>query len=100
MKITIKPIQEVTTRERKKKITTENGDSMTAIITVHTFRTADKKRRPDPERTVTFIKEEAERTRTNENGGEPTEQEAMNQLEQARTEYEGHMQWRQLWNKP
>lgn len=82
MKITVEPIRDSTIRSRKKKITTEKGKTMSVFIKAE--------RHSNPGRTrweIELANDKEDRTRTNSNG-EPTENEAMRQLQMAREEYE------------
>lgn len=85
MKITVEPIRDSAIRTRKKQITTEKGDSLSAMIT------AEHHSNPGwTKREVSICNQEGEEwTRTNENDDtEPTQDSATEQLYQARTEYQ------------
>lgn len=98
MKITITPIQEQTERTRKKLIESKAWDKRTASITGEGYKSQDYNtphNLGDTKRTIEITNNETgdDRIRTNENGGpEVDHMEAMNQLEQARIEYEDYLQ--------
>ena len=97
MKITITPIQERTERTRKKLIESKAWDKRTASITGEGYKSQDYNTPHNPgdtRRTIEITNNETgdDRTRANENGWpEVDHMEAMNQLEQARIEYEDYM---------